>query len=187
MPSLPRTLRGQARWESRCQAPVNSPSISRGSHAGWKLWPRTGPTGPYSSLPRAGTESRGLSLESRGLGLGPPELAILSACHSTRQCQIHGADLQEPMEVGRAAVSLSLSLAPSLPIRHGAPGTVEGAPGWPGAHSSAVPRGSCSGAELGVQVFLISAGPGSECTVGAPGQGPRYLDSSPSRYSRATS
>lgn len=97
-------------------------------------------------------------------------------------------DLQDPMQVGWAAVPLSFSLAHSLPLGHG----VRPHAPWKGRRDGPVatlvrsPRGAVM-EQLGAQVFLISAGPGSECTVGAPGWVPRYLDSSPSRYSRATS
>lgn len=73
-----------------------------------------------SLIPAQGWDRvRGLSLESRSLSLGPPELAVLSPCHSARQCQTPSSDLQDLVEGGWAAVLLSSSLAHSLPGRQG--------------------------------------------------------------------
>lgn len=132
--------------------------------------------GFHSSLPRAGMQSRGLSL-------GPPKVAVLSRS----LCQVVpglSAGLQDPVEAGWAAVLLSSSLARSLLTA-----VLKGL-----AHSG---RGHQAGPaptpvlSLRAQVFLVRplgmVGLALSAQWVPQARGPCYLDSSPSRYSRATS
>lgn len=92
VPSLPRTLRGQAGFQMpspsapsihvkrkpHCQVEtLASHRLCRVSLISAKGWDRVW----------------GLSLESRSLSLGPLKLSVLSPCHSTRQCQTHSTGL----------------------------------------------------------------------------------------------
>lgn len=80
-------LQGPARWDIRCQAPMHT--LPTSGQAGWKPWPAICSAGLHSSLPRA-------RMQSRGLGLGPPKLAV----PSRPLCQeVPGlsAGLQDPM------------------------------------------------------------------------------------------
>lgn len=86
----PQDPQGLARWDIRYQAPVHAlPTLGQ---AGWKPWPAIWSAGLHSSLPRAG-------MQSRGLGLGPPKLAVpsRSLCQAVPSLS---AGLQDPMEAG---------------------------------------------------------------------------------------
>lgn len=89
----------------------------------WNPRPGTRSAGPHTSLPRGGTQSR-------GLGLGSLELAVLSPCHSARQCQASQHRPAGPCGRGLGCSLAKLLLGPQPAHGTGqkALSTVEGAP-----------------------------------------------------------
>lgn len=154
----PQDRRDWARWGSRCQKPMHS---LLGEPCWVEPWPGTHPTKGWDAL--------------TGLEPSPPEQAVLSSCHSARQCRPLRTGQQDPTRVGCPAVLLSSSLAPRLPTVHLAKGPAPHEGSTKKAHHplQCLPYGlwlsrvGDTGLPLG-----RDDGPGPECTVGAPGQGP---------------
>lgn len=169
----PRSLRGWARWHSRCQAPVHC--LPMLSHAGCNLVlvhipPRAGVQGLEPRSPRA-SHSEPLSLCQTVLGLSAQDCRTLDRWAGLVLLSSSGSPacprytVKDPAQSGRQHQDGPLP-TPVLSLW----GLVV-QQSW----GAGLPRQSRTlGLALSAQWVLQA-------------RGPRYLDSSPSRYSRAIS
>lgn len=154
----PRSLRGWARWHSRCQAPVHC--LPMLSHAGCNLVlvhipPRAGVQGLEPRSPRA-SHSEPLSLCQTVLGLSAQDCRTLDRWAGLVLLSSSGSPacprytVKDPAQSGRQHQDGPLP-TPVLSL-------------WGLVVQQSWGRRSSSSVQ--------DAGPGPECTVGAPGQRP---------------